>query len=262
LSACEGTECIGTPIHLGFARRFDEATPRTWNPVERSVRQIGSALVLDPAEKVQGLQHGLPCRGPLKRDGSHHRGQKTSPTVVALNEFSVIGVVGRPSQQFHLGASLEEALTRHACTGLRPYRSSLNPLVQPDLQGLPQLSGGGIQVMQGPQPCLFTCVMGSPDDIGDQEITHVHGIVHGRALTGLSQGREGGRAPLGSHTSDGLSLCCGAVASEGAKAMERQVFTSKVTDAKRPDLREPMSSSNECRATDTRGRASQPIQRR
>jgi hypothetical protein len=70
LSAFQGTECLGTPIHLGFARGFDEATPRTRTPVERGLLPIGSALVLDPAEKVQGLQHGRPCLGPLKRDGS------------------------------------------------------------------------------------------------------------------------------------------------------------------------------------------------
>jgi len=196
--------------------------------------------MLDPAEKVQGLQHGLPCLGPLKRDGSQRRGQKTLHTVVALDEFSVIVVVGRPSQQFHLGASLEEALTRHSRTGVRPYSRSLNLLVQQDLQSLPKLSGGGIQVMQGPQPFLFTFLMGSPDDIGDQQIKQVNGIVHGRALKGLSKGQEGGRASLESHTSDGLSPCRSAVASYGTKAIERQVLKREVTDAKRTDLREPM----------------------
>jgi hypothetical protein len=94
--------------------------------------------------------------------------------------------------------------------------------------------------MQGPQPFLFSFVMGPPDDIGDQQIKYVEGIVHGRALKGLSKGQEGGRASLESHAGDGLSPCRSAVASYGAKAIERQVLKREVTHAKRTDLFEPM----------------------
>jgi hypothetical protein len=181
--------------------------------------------------------------------------------MVALDAFGVIVVVGRPSQQFHLGASLEEALTRHPRKGVHPYRSRLNRLVPQDLQGLPPLSSGGIQVMQGPQPFLFPFVMGPPDDIGDQQITYVEGLVHGRALKGLSKGQEGGRASLERHAGDGLSPGRSAVARYSAKAIERQVLKREVPHAQRTDLHEPMESSHSCRATDTRWRAPTPLQR-
>jgi hypothetical protein len=54
--------------------------------------------------------------------------------------------------------------------------------------------------------------MGSPDDIGDEEIEQVESIVHCCALEGLCKGQEGGGAPLRSHAGDGLRPGSGTVA--------------------------------------------------
>jgi hypothetical protein len=92
----------------------------------------GAALVLQLAEKVHGLQQGLPSLGALKRDGVQQRGQKPAHTVVAFDAFGVIVVVGRPRQPFPFSASLQETLTGHARKGLGPYRPGLDLLIQQD----------------------------------------------------------------------------------------------------------------------------------
>ena len=94
---------------------------------------IEATLLFKLAEKVHGLQQGLPRLGALKRDSAQQRGHKTSHTVVALDQFGVLVVVGRPRQPFHFGASLQETLTGHARKGLGPYRPRLDFLIQQDL---------------------------------------------------------------------------------------------------------------------------------
>ena len=83
-------------------------------------------MVLKLAEKVHGLQPGLPRLRPFKRDGTPQRGHKTPDTGVALDEFGVIVVVRRPRQLFDLRARLQETLVGHARKGLGPYGPRLS----------------------------------------------------------------------------------------------------------------------------------------
>ena len=121
-------------------------------------------------------------------------------------------VVGGPGQRFHLGAGLDQPLTRICAKVWRRTAVGLNLLVQEDLDGLPELQGGGIQVTQGPQPFLFAFVLGAPDDIGDQEIEHVQGIIHRDAFEGMRKGEQGGQPSLWGHAGNGLGPCGGAIA--------------------------------------------------
>jgi hypothetical protein len=99
-------------------------------------------------------------------------------------------IIRRPGQRLHLGTSLQKVLTRHVRKGLGPNRACVHTLVQEDLEGLPELQSRGIQIAEGPESFLFAGVMGRPDDVANQQIEEVQGIIHRDRLEGPCKGQE------------------------------------------------------------------------
>jgi len=64
------TEGLRLPIHHGRTRRFDQTPPRMGDHLQRGLLQIRVMLPLETAEKVDGIEPGLPCLGTLKRHGA------------------------------------------------------------------------------------------------------------------------------------------------------------------------------------------------
>jgi hypothetical protein len=86
-------------------------------------------LALDPTEKGPGIEKRLTGLDTLKRDGTQEGGQKTSNTVVTINEFLVIVVVGRPRQVFHFGACCKEVFPRNPLIGFDPYLGRFDAII-------------------------------------------------------------------------------------------------------------------------------------
>src|SRR5262245_50539758 len=151
-------------------RRFDEPPPRAGHTVQRRLAHVGLTLVLNLPEKVPGIEQRLTRLNTLKRDGPQEGRQKTSHARVALDEFLVIVVVGRPSQLFDGRTGCKETVARYPCKGVGAYLDRLDGLIQEDLQGVPQLYRGAIQVMERAESLRFPLFMRAPDDVTHQAI--------------------------------------------------------------------------------------------
>src|SRR5215510_15157062 len=130
---------MGWPIHCGLPRWFAETTPRAWHPFQRRMAHVGVALVLKLPEKCPGLEQRLTRLNTLKRDGPQEGEQKPSHALVALDEFLVIVVVGRPCQLFDGRPGFQETVARHPGKGVGAYLDRLDGMIQADVQGVPPL---------------------------------------------------------------------------------------------------------------------------
>jgi hypothetical protein len=96
------------------------------------------------------------------------------------------------------------------------------------LESIPELQGCGIKVAEGPEAFLFAGVMGSPDEVANQQIEEVHGIIHRDGLKGPCKGQERRDPACGGHACQGLGARRRAVPGERMQAMRRNVLERKL----------------------------------
>ena len=157
-----------------------------------------------------------------------------------LDKFRIIVVVRRPGQRFHLGARLDQTLTRYLHKGLVAHCSS-NLLVQEYLDSLPEFQGGGIQVAQGPEALLLAVVVRLTDEVGHQQIEHIQGIIHRDDFESMGKGEQGGQPSLWGHAHNGLGACRGTIAGEIAEPIRRQRLQGEMTDPEGADVFKALS---------------------
>jgi hypothetical protein len=121
-------------------------------------------------------------------------------------------VVRRSGEGLHLGAGLDEALPRDLRKGLAADHGIVHLVVEEDLNGLPEVQGRGIQILKGPQPLVFALSLRVMENIGDDEVEQIQGIIHRDDFEGMGKGEQGGEAALGRHAGNGLGTCSGDIA--------------------------------------------------
>jgi hypothetical protein len=68
-------------------------------------------LALDLRQKIQLFEHGLSGLHAVIYYRAHEGGSKESHAAIAVDEFRIIAVVGRPGEHLHLGGGFDQSLT-------------------------------------------------------------------------------------------------------------------------------------------------------
>ena len=133
--------------------------------------------------------------------------------------------------------------------------------VEKDGARLAQLQGGGIQIAERAEPLLLPEVLGLGDDVRDQEVQQVQGIVLSRGLEGPGERQQGGDPPVGGHARDGLGTSGGGVTGQGLQPAGSDAGQREFTDSQGTNLREPIQGRDQCRTAHPGGSAAKSVQR-
>ena len=214
----------------------------------------------DAAQKIQGVKHRLAGLRAFKRHAAQQGGQEPPHPTITVNQLRVIVVICRPRQRFNLSTGFKQTLTGKAGIGLGANHSGSNRFVQKNTHRIPELQRRSIQVAQGPQPLFFALVAGLVDELADQEVEEVDGVIHGADLEDSRKGQQGGNSTFRGHAGDGLSSRGSAMAGQSAQTARRDVIQRQVCDAKGSHGLEALQGLNQSGSTHPYRRPSKLIQ--
>jgi hypothetical protein len=161
--------------------------------------EIGLALVFPTRQNAQRVCERPAGLSALKRNGSEQTGPKAPDATVAVEQFALVVVFGGSRQPFDQGHRLRESGPGDACEGQGSHPGRAASLVEQDGADVTELQSGRIQIAERAKSFLFSGELGLGQQVSDDQVQQVQGVVQRRGLEGSGKGQQGGDPPVPWH---------------------------------------------------------------
>ena len=142
--------------------------------------------------------------------------------------------------------------------GSHPGRAT--GLVEQDRADVAELQGGRIQVAERAESFLLSGELGLGQQIGDDQVQQVQGVVQRRRLEGPGEGQQGGDPPVRWHPRDHRRPGRGGMAGQGLEPTRGHPRQVEFRDAQGTDLFEPLQGGDQGRAAHPGRGTAKPVQ--
>ena len=178
----------------------------------------------------------------LERDGPEQAGPEAADAAVALKQFALVVVLRAAGPGSRPGPPPPRVGAWGR--GRRPWdrtRARATGLVEQDRAGLAELQRGRIQVAERAEPCLFSGALGLGQQVRDDQVQQVQGVVQRRGLEGPGEGQQGGDPPVPWHPRDRRRPGRGGMTGQGLEPTRGHSRQVEFRDAQGADLLESLA---------------------
>ena len=248
LKALNRTESVGASVDVAVFSD-DASLPRSRNELERSYRHVGPGLSLDPTEKLDGLQDGLPGGCSFEANRLENFGEKVSNAAVAVDDLLVAAFIGRTSERFNEGDGGKEFVSRDSRKSFLSDSSVSNVLVEESSAGLSKCQRVAVEVFERTEPFLLPDSLRLGEDLRHQNVEEVQRVVQRGRFEIPRESEECCDSSIVRHSSDRWSPGRRRVACESFDARRRNRTEADATRADCANLFKALEGGNESRAT-------------
>lgn len=137
---------------------------------------------------MEAVQPGLPRERAAEGDGPQEGRQEVRHALIVLNEFRIIVVAMRASERANLGDRVDKLCAGHVGNHRLSYWRVGTRLIEQNRARLPEAEGGLVEITDRAQPLLLAVLGGLRQDVREQEIQHVEGIIERCRLQRAGEG--------------------------------------------------------------------------